>query len=274
MSLFVIARFPHQRPATSNQRPIKMKIAVLIKQVPDTETKIVINGDKSGIDETGVKFIISPYDEYAVEEAIKLGTDTTVISMGPERCIESIRTALAMGIQKAVHIDTAGKSYDAFQTATVIASVLREGNYQLILCGKQAIDVDNSQVAAMIAEMLEIPQVMVVDKLEIMGDEAKITRRAGGGAKEVYQTKLPVIIGCDKGLNTPRYASLPGIMKAKTKPIDKKSADALLAGATPLVSMSNYSLPPERAAGKKIDGEPAQQAAQLVKLLREEAKII
>ena len=251
-----------------------MKIAVLIKQVPDTETKIVIKSDKSGIEENGVKFIISPYDEFAIEEAIKLGTDTTVISMGPERCVESIRTALAMGIQKAIHIDTAGKNYDSFQTATVLSKILKEGGYQLILCGKRAIDGDNAEVVSMIGELMEIPQVMVVEKLEVTGDEAKITRRIGGGAKEVYQTKLPVILGCEKGLNTPRYASLPGIMKAKTKPVDKKSAEELLAGTAALVQFADYALPPERAAGKKIDGEASVQAAQLVKLLREEAKVI
>ena len=250
-----------------------MKIAVLVKQVPDTETKIAPKADKSGIEEAGVKFIMNPYDENAVEEAIKLGGESTVIGMGPDRVVESLRTALAMGIAKAVHIDTAGKNFDAFSSATVLAAAIKEGGYDLVICGKQAIDNDNSQTVQMVAELIGAAQVMNVEKLEIAGDKAKITRRTSAG-KEIYESGFPLVIGADKALNTPRYASLPGIMKAKTKPIDKKTADALLGGATALVAFSNYQLPPERAAGKKIDGEPAAQAAQLVKLLREEAKVI
>jgi electron transfer flavoprotein beta subunit len=250
-----------------------MKVAVLVKQVPDTETKIVTKADKSGIEEAGVKYIMNPYDENAVEEAIKIGGETTVIAMGPDRVVEVIRTALAMGVQKAIQVDTAGKAYDSFTTAQVLANVVKEGGYDLIICGKQAIDGDNGQVVQMLAELIGAPQVMLVEKLEIAGDKAKVTRRVGGG-KEIYESKFPLVIGAEKGLNTPRYASLPGIMKAKTKPIDKKSAEALLGGATQLVQFTNYVLPPERAAGKKIDGEPAAQAAQLVKLLREEAKVI
>lgn len=251
-----------------------MKIAVLMKQVPDTETKIVIKADASGIDEMGVKYVLNPYDEFAVEEAIKLGGESTVISMGPERCLEAIRTALAMGIQKAVHVDTQGKWYDSFTTATVLAKVVKEGGYDIILCGKQAIDGDNAQVVQMVAELIGAPQVMIVEKLEVTGDKAKITRRAGSGVKEIYETGFPVVLGAEKGLNTPRYASLPGIMKAKTKPIDKKNAEELLVGTQTLVQFTKYSLPPERKAGKKIDGEPAEQAKELVRLLREEAKVI
>lgn len=251
-----------------------MKVAVLLKQVPDTETKIVINADKTGIDENGIKYIISPYDEYAVEEAIKIGGETTVISMGPERCVEAIRTALAMGIQKAIHVDTGDTGYDPFQTATVLSKVVKEGGFDLILCGKQGIDNDSAAVVQMVAELSDAPQVMVVDKIEINGDKAKTYRRIAGGAKEVYETSFPVFIGCERGLNTPRYASLPGIMKAKSKPIDKKAAADLLDGATPLVQFTNYELPPERAAGKVLEGEPEQQVEELVKLLREEAKVI
>lgn len=251
-----------------------MKIAVLIKQVPDTETKIVINSDQSGIDEANVKYVMNPYDEFAVEEAIKIGGETTVISMGPERSVEALRTALAMGIQKAVHIDTQGKWYDSYATATVLSKVLKEGGYDLILCGKQAIDGDNGQVVQMTGELLGIPQVMIVENIEVSGDQLKVTRRIGGGAKEVYQPSTPVILGAEKGLNQPRYASLPGIMKAKSKPVDKKSAEELLAGESNLVQFANYSLPPEKQAGKKIEGEPAEQAKELVRLLHEEAKVI
>jgi electron transfer flavoprotein beta subunit len=251
-----------------------MKVAVLMKQVPDTETKIAIKGDASGIEEAGVKYVMNPYDEFAVEEAIKIGGESTVITMGPERTVEGLRTALAMGVQQAIHIDTQGKWYDPYTTATVLAKVLKDGGYQIILCGEQAIDGDNGQVVQMVAEFLGAPQVMIVDKIEMAGDKAKITRRVGGGTKEIYETGFPVVIGADKGLNTPRYASLPGIMKAKSKPVDKKNAEELLAGATPLIQFANYALPPERKAGKKIEGDPAQQAKELVRLLHEEAKVI
>lgn len=251
-----------------------MKTAVLIKQVPDTETKIIVKGDGSGIEEAGIKYVMNPYDEFAVEEAIKIGGDTTVVTMGPERCVEALRTALAMGIQNAVHIDTQGKWYDSFTTAMALANILKEGGYQLVLCGKQAIDGDNSQVVPMVAELLDAPQVMIAEKIEITGDKAKVIRRVGGGAKEVYECGFPLVVGAEKGLNTPRYASLPGIMKAKSKPVTKKTADELLAGAGVLVEFKNFSLPPERQAGKKIEGEPAQQAKELVRLLHEEAKVI
>ena len=251
-----------------------MKTAVLIKQVPDTETKIVINADKTGIDENNVKFVMSPYDEVAVEQAIQVGGESTVISMGPERSVEAIRTALAMGIQAAVHIDTGTENYDMYQTATAIANVIKEGGYDLVLCGKQAIDQDNASVGQMVAELIDAPQVMVVDKMEVAGDKIKTNRRISGGAREAYETSLPVVISCERGLNTPRYASLPGIMKAKSKPVDKKAAADLLNGATPLVQFSNYELPPERAAGKVLEGEPEQQVEELVRLLKDEAKVI
>jgi electron transfer flavoprotein beta subunit len=245
-----------------------------MKQVPDTETKIQPKADGSGIDFTGVKFVMNPYDEFAVEEAIKMGGESTVITMGPERTVEGLRTALAMGIQKAIHVDTGDKWYDPFTTATVLAKVLKEGSYDVILCGKQAIDGDNSQVTQMVAELLNAPQVVIVEKVEMAGDKVKVTRRVSGGTKEIYEVGFPVVLGAEKGLNTPRYASLPGIMKAKSKPIDKKNAEELLAGTQSLIQFTNYQLPPERAAGKKIEGEPAQQAKELARLLREEAKVI
>jgi electron transfer flavoprotein beta subunit len=251
-----------------------MKIAVLIKQVPDTETKIVINGEAAGIDTANVKFIINPYDEFAVEEAIKLGGESTVIAMGEERCVEAIRTALAMGIQKAIHVDTKGQWYDPYTTATVLAKLLKEGGYELILCGKQAIDGDNGQVLSMVAELLSLPQVTVVEKIEVQGSKVRLTRRIGGGSKEIYDCAFPVVVGAEKGLNTPRYASLPGIMKAKTKPVEKKTAEELLGGVAALIQFKNYGLPPDKKAGRKIEGEPADQARELIKLLHEEAKVL
>jgi len=161
-----------------------------------------------------------------------------------------------------------------YQTATALANVIKEGGYDLILSGKQAIDQDNASVPQVVAELISAPQVMVVDKMEVAGDKIKTNRRISGGAREAYETSLPVVISCERGLNTPRYASLPGIMKAKSKPVDKKTATDLLNGATPLVQFANYELPPERAAGKVLEGEPEQQVEELVRLLKDEAKVI
>lgn len=256
-----------------------MKIAALIKQVPDTETKIVINGTQTGIEDSNVKFVMSPYDEFGVEQAIKTkeanaGSETYVISCGPQKSVEALRTALAMGIDKAIHINTDGATLDSFTTAKALAKALGDKQFDVIFCGKQAIDNDNGQVVSMIGELLNIPQVTIVEGLELSEGQAKVTRRTSGGAKEVYQTKLPAIFGCEKGLNTPRYASLPGIMKAKSKPVETLALNDVLEGATPLVEFTNYRLPPEKAAGKMIDGEPQAQAHELVRLLREEAKVI
>lgn len=251
-----------------------MKIAVLIRQVPDTETKIAIKGDKNGVEENGVKWIMSPYDENAVEEAIKIGGETTVISMGPARVVESIRTALAMGIQKAIHVDTKDKYYDAYATSVVLAKVLKEGGFDLVLCGKQAIDYNNSSVVPMVAEILQAGHINFAESITVNGGSVKATRKAAGGTVETFEAKTPVVIGCEKSLNQPRYASLPGIMKAKTKPVDVKDAEGLLEGQTSLTSLTNFTLPPEKQAGKIIAGDAAQQAKELVRLLREEAKVI
>jgi len=258
-----------------------MKIGVLIKQVPDTETKIKIKADGSGIEEGEIKYVVSPYDEYAIEEALQTkgkvpGSETFVISLGPTRAVESIRTALAMGIDKGVHVNSETTIYDSLQTATILAQVCKNLGLDLIFCGKQAIDGDNGQVTQMIAELMDIGQVMIAHKFELSDDHktATITRAVSGGTQEIYEAALPVIVGCDKGLNTPRYASLPGIMKAKSKPLENVAAADQLGGMEAKIQFINYQLPPKRAAGKLIDGEPPQQAAELVRLLREEAKII
>jgi electron transfer flavoprotein beta subunit len=258
-----------------------MKIGVLIKQVPDTETKIRIKADANGIETDGIKYIINPYDEFAVEEALKtkekLGSgEVVIVSLGPARCAEAIRTGLAMGADRGIHIDDAGISLDSFMTGKILASAIKNENFDLIFCGKQAIDDDAAQVVQMVAEFLNLPQVMVIERFELREDKkgAVVHRRVGGGAKEVYDVDFPAIFGCEKGLNTPRYASLPGIMKAKTKPLAVLKASDLVGDAKPRTVNINYRLPPERKAGKVLQGEPEQVVKELVKLLREEAKVI
>ncbi|EKD42644.1 MAG: electron transfer flavoprotein subunit beta, partial [uncultured bacterium] len=180
-----------------------MKIAALIKQVPDTETKIRIKADGSGIEESDIKYIVGPYDEFAIEEALqikqKVGqAETYVISVGPERSVEAIRTALAMGIDKAVHIDNEAAVLDSYQTAKVLAGIIKKLGIDLVLCGKQAIDNDNSQVVSMLAEILDYPQVMIAEKIELNADKsgAMVTRRVSG-AKEVYEVNFPLVVGCE-----------------------------------------------------------------------------
>ena len=256
-----------------------MKIGVIVKQVPDTETKIKVKDDGSGIDESGIKFIVSPYDEFAIEEALKTkeahaGSEVTVLSLGPARCVEAIRTALAMGCDKAIHIDDEGQNPDSFVTAKALAKVIQDQGFEVVFAGKQAIDADMGQVPQLIADTLAWPQVMILEAVEIGDGKAKATRRISGGAKEVYELPLPAIFGCEKGLNTPRYASLPGIMKAKSKPVETLKLSEQKGDASNKLEFSNYRLPPEKAPGKILDGELSDQVKELVRLLREEAKVI
>ncbi len=250
-----------------------MDIIACIKQVPDTETQIKVSGD--AIDDTGVKYVICPYDEFGVEEAIKTkeggGNSTTVVSLGPDRIVEAIRTALAMGMDKGVHIkaDT-NEGADGFATASALADAIKELPHDIIFCGKKAIDGDSHQTGIMLAELLGIPHAGAVNSVEIADGKAKCTRPIEGG-QEIIEVPLPCVITCEKGLNEPRYASLPGIMKAKKKPLDVKEVDVEANRKTKVVK---YEMPPERAAGKVIEGELPDTAVQLVKLLREEAKVI
>jgi len=258
-----------------------MKIGVLLKQVPDTETKIKLKADGSGIEEGDIKWVINPYDEYAVEEALKLkeklaGSEVVIVTAGPQRATDSMRQALAMGADKGIRIDTTGALLDVYSTALVLSKVIAEEKFDIVFAGKQSVDDDCAATVQYVAELSGLPHASPVEKFDLSGDGKKATvqRPVAGGMKEMIEIELPCVIGAEKGLNNPRYASLPGIMKAKTKPIAEKKAVELLGGETPLVSISAWALPPERAAGKKVDGEPDAVADQLIKYLREEAKVI
>lgn len=264
-----------------------MNIIVCMKQVPDTEAQIRVKPDGSGIVDGDIKFVMNPYDEYGVEEALllkeKFGGTVTIVCLGPERAVEAIRTGLAMGVDKAVHLDDpAFEGGDAFSTAKALAAAIKSMEYDLIFCGKQAIDDDLAQVGSALAEMLGIPQVVVVTKVEVSEDtkKAKVNRQIIGG-EEIIEVPLPAVLTAQKGLNEPRYASLPGIMKAKKKEVKSvKVADLGLdssavgaAGAKAKI-IKMYS-PPQREAGNIIEGDTAEEKApKLAKLLREEAKAI
>ncbi len=257
-----------------------MNIFVCLKQVPDTETKIKLNGDNSGIDTAGIKWIVSPYDELAVEEALRLreknpGSTVTVMSAGPVRVVEAIRTALAMGADNGVHVEVP-ETADTFLTAKALAAAIKkEGNLDILFTGKEAIDDGASQVSQLIAEHLGLPCVTVVLNAEYGAGSVKVKREIEGGAFESIELPMPCLIAAQKGLNEPRYASLPNIMKAKKKEVKSvKLADLGVAETEQKIRFKNFQLPPPKQAGKKIPGDPATQAKELARLLHEEAKVV
>lgn len=259
-----------------------MNIVVLCKQVPDTESKIKLV--EGGFDKADIKWVLNPYDEFAVEEALKIkeagkAEKVIVLAAGPTRFGDAILTALAMGADEAVHIeDDLFEGADAYLVAKALAGALKEMDFGLILCGKQAVDDDMSAVPQMLAEILDIGQITVVSKLEVEGDTVKGTREVEGGAKELISGKLPLVVAATKGLNEPRYAALPGIMKAKRKPKTiKKAADVGVTPEDAKTRVVGWSSPPERPPGKIFNGKPedlAERVAKVVALLRDEAGVI
>lgn len=263
-----------------------MNILVLVKQVPDTETMIEIAQDQTHIETKNVKWIINPYDEFAVEEALRIkekqgGGKVTVLSAGTERAVSAILSALAMGADEGILIDDpACEESDALSTARILAQGIRTVPYDLIIAGQRAVDDESYQVPSAVAEFLNIPQMTMVIKQEISERKIRCEQTVTGGTA-VIEADLPVLFTTQKGLNEPRYASMPNIMKAKKKPLAKKTlADIGIsprevgkAGAK--AKVIKLSLPSPRKAGVMIQGEsPEQKAAQLVTLLREKAKVI
>ncbi|MAE58472.1 MAG: electron transfer flavoprotein subunit beta [Halobacteriovorax sp.] len=262
-----------------------MNIFVCIKQVPDTETKVTPNGDGSYIETNSIKWIMNPYDEFAVEQALltkaaNSGSTVTVVRVGGVKDTEALRNALAMGADEAILVE-AGDNLDSYMTAKALKGAIEKSGKtpDVIFTGKQAIDDDCLQVPQILATMLNMPSVSVVVGCEQDGSKYTLKREIEGGALEVYEVNSPAVIACNKGLNSPRYASLPGIMKAKRKPLAQHSlADVGVTEADARVKYSNFQLPPEKPPGKKFDAmDEAAQAgvvAEVVKLLREEAKVI
>ena len=259
-----------------------MNSVVCIAQVPDTESRIKIAADARKIDETGLKFIVSPYDEHALEEAIRLkeksGGDVTVIGFGPDRAQQSLRECLARGATKALHVKGDTSDADSLGIAQVLAAAIKSVPHDLVFFGKQGVGTDNSLVGPMVAELLGYPQVNVVTHLEV-GDGKVTAHREIEGAEEIIEASLPAVITAQKGLNDPRYASLKGIMAAKRIAIEAKSVSDLgLSDADVFhqrVSVVSLELPPEKSGGRKIDGgDPAAAAKEILKYIREEAKAL
>jgi electron transfer flavoprotein beta subunit len=255
---------------------------VCISHVPDTESRIKIAAGSRRIDEAGLKFIVSPYDEYALEEAIKTkeakGGDVTVITFGPDRAAQGLRECLARGATKALHIKGDTADADALGIAKVLAAAIKTVPHDLVFFGKQGVGTDNGLVGPMVAELLGYPQINVVTHVEL-GDGKVTAHREIEGAEEIIEAPTPAVITAQKGLNEPRYASLKGIMAAKKIAIDAKSiADLGLNDADILnqrVVVAALELPPEKSGGKKIEGsDPAAAAKEILKYIREEAKAL
>ncbi|NYF23749.1 electron transfer flavoprotein subunit beta/FixA family protein [Sporosarcina sp. JAI121] len=257
-----------------------MNIVVLLKRTFDTEEKISIaNGQ---VQEEGAEFIINPYDEYGVEEAIRLrdnhGGEVTVVSVGGEEAEKQLRTALAMGADKAVLINTEDDldEGDQFTTAKILTSYLTDKNADIILAGNVAIDGGSGQVGPRVAEGLGIPYVTTITQIEVNGKAVSITRDVEGDSESI-QTSLPVLVTCQQGLNEPRYPSLPGIMKAKKKPLEEIELDDLDLDEEDVrakIKTLDIYLPPQKAAGRLLEGDISAQVDELVGLLRNEAKVI
>ena len=264
-----------------------MNIIVCVRQVPDTETQIKVAPDSKSIVEDDIKWVMNPYDEFGVEEALRLkekfGGEVTVVSLGPKRVTETIRTALAMGVDKGIMVsDPAAEGSDSLATAKALAAAIKEVDYDLIFAGQRGIDDDMGVVGASVAEFLDIPQLSLIVKVDVSEDVKSVSvNRPVEGQVLVIESSLPALITAQKGLNEPRYASLPGIMKAKKKPLAEKTLADLGLDASEFgeagrkSKIVEVSPPPQREAGRIIDGEtPEEKAAELARMLREEAKVI
>ncbi len=262
-----------------------MNSIVCVKQVPDTEIRIEVKDGK--VVEENLQYIINPYDEYAIEEALRLKEKfgegkVTIVTLGLERAREAILQGLALGADEAIHLeDEAFNGGDAYTTAKALAEAIKKLDYDLILCGKQGVDHDNAQVGIALAEMLNLPHISVVTKLEVAEDKSKATaEREVEGGKEVVETPLPAVITAQKGLNEPRYPSFKGIRAARKKPARKLSAAELgldpgsVGAAGAKLEIITVDPPPEREPGRIIDGDAVTAAEEVVRLLQEEAKIV
>ncbi|HSD63114.1 MAG TPA: electron transfer flavoprotein subunit beta/FixA family protein [Ignavibacteriaceae bacterium] len=250
-----------------------MKIAVCVSHVPDTATKIKVGTDQKTIDPSGVTYIVNPYDEFAIEEALKMkekfgaGTEVIALSVGGDSNKETIRKALAMGVDSGILLKDENPR-DSFGIAKALAEEIRNLACELVFCGKQSVDHDNSTVPQILAEFLNYSCISVVVSLKVDGNKVTAEREIEGG-KEVVEAELPIVIGAQKGLNEPRYASLKGIMAAKKKTIEEKPA----APAEGLVEVMIMKKPAEKQPGR-ILGTDKSAVPELVRLLREEAKVI
>ena len=246
---------------------------VCVKQVPDTETRVKLAADGRNLDPAGVTWVLNPYDEYAAEQALRVreqqgGGEVVAISVGGAGVQTTLRNVLALGADRAVHLKSELAAPDPLAVARALAAEIRGLGPSLVWFGKQAVDDDQAQVGPVVAELLDLPCVTVAATFALEGEKVTVEREIEGG-REVVELALPAVITADKGLNEPRYASLKGIMAAKKKPIEEKPAEL----GEPNLEVVALELPPARAAGR-IVGQGAEAVVELVRALREDAKVI
>ncbi len=249
-----------------------MKVLVAVKRVIDYNVKIRVKADKTGVETANVKMSMNPFDEIAVEEAIRLKeagkvTEIVAVSMGPAQCQETIRTALAMGADRGIHVLT-DQVLEPLAVAKLLKAIIAKEAPQLVILGKQAIDDDCNQTGQMLAALLDWPQATFASKLQLEAESAKVTREVDGGL-ETIEVKLPAVMTTDLRLNEPRYASLPNIMKAKKKAIDQTTPEALGVDIAPRLTMLQVSEPQKRQGGRKV-----ASVEELVDKLMHEAQVI
>ena len=247
------------RPDVANRRNAKMKVLVPVKRVIDYNVKVRVKADGTGVDLANVKMSMNPFDEIAVEEAIRLkeagkATEIVAVSIGVKQNQETLRTALAMGADRAILVvaaDDVHNDIEPLAVAKILAAIVKEEEPGLVLCGKQAIDNDMNATGQMVSALLGWSQAMYANKVDIDGDHAVVTREVDGGLQTI-KVKMPTIISTDLRLNEPRYASLPNIMKAKKKPLDEKTAADFGVDVAPRLEIVKTTEPSERAAGIKV----------------------
>jgi electron transfer flavoprotein beta subunit len=249
-----------------------MHIVTLMKRVPTTELRVKIAADGKSLDLSGVEHVVNPYDEYAVEEALrtreKHGGDVTVVCLGPAEAQKELKTCLALGVDRAVLVQDAAPARDSAAAAQALAAALKTIPHDVIFCGKLAVDDQNHQIGPRLAELLGLPVVTAVSKLELQADRARARSETDAGSAE-YEVRLPAIFTLEKGINEPRYPSLKGIMAAKARPV----ATVPAADAPSRLTVLKLELPPKRAGGK-IVGKGPEAVPELLRLLREEARLL
>lgn len=260
-----------------------MKIIACVRQTPDTESVVKIGGDGKSILTDGVKYIIGPYDEYALEAAVQIkekeGGEVTALSLGPARVTEALRSALAKGADKAVHIDTGSADIDdALVVASALATQIKaQGDIDLVFTAARGTDSDRGAVGPILADLLGLPYVGLVTDIEVAGGKITCKRDVEGGATETFSVTTPAVVCGDKGIRgEPRYPALMAIMKAKKKPITTVSFDSLgIDSGLAQVELIGYEAPPERPPGRIIEGASIDaKIDELVRLLKDEAKVV
>jgi electron transfer flavoprotein beta subunit len=258
-----------------------MKIVVAVKQVPDTATQVKVSGDSRAIDPGGITWIVSPYDEFAVEEALRIKEkrgqgEVVAVALGPERVKEALRSCLAMGCDRAIHVnDPVLAEVDTLTTARALSAVVKGEAPALVLCGRQAIDDDMGALPAQLADLLGWPCAywIMEEAIGADGTSVRVARQVEGGL-EVFELPLPAVLSCQKGLNEPRYPTLKGIMGAKKKEIRDVKAGELGVAVEPQLSVVTLEALPPRPPGRIIPGDVPTAVKELVRALREDAKAI